>query len=184
MLTAKNLERIIELEDKLRTEYQAQLDAKSTEIDLSVKKQGEQKVIIAKQLEQIAAQSIQATENKRIEQLNRELNSRSERLEEEVATQKKRLKDLQKDLAEERTQIKALKQFDAPTMKKNLDTGKKKLAEKTKANDLLQRSNNKLKAENAEMQRKVAELEAKVAELESSDEVEEELEEEVEVAAA
>ena len=33
MLTAKNLERLIELENKLRSEYQVQLDAKSAEID-------------------------------------------------------------------------------------------------------------------------------------------------------
>ena len=29
MLTAKNLERVMELEEKLRSEYQSQLDAKS-----------------------------------------------------------------------------------------------------------------------------------------------------------
>ena len=40
MLTTKNLEKLIELEDKLRTEYQSQLDAKSTEIEaLTIEKE-------------------------------------------------------------------------------------------------------------------------------------------------
>jgi chromosome segregation ATPase len=172
MLTAKSLERIIELEDNLRSEYQAQLDTKTAEIDSCVKKQEEQQIVIEKQLTQLAAQSKQATENKRVEQLNRELNHRSEKLEDEVASQKKRLKALQKDLAEERAQIKTLKQFDAATLKKNLDAGKKKLVEKTKANDLLHKSANKFKAENAELQRKVVELEAKLAELEDTESTE------------
>ena len=58
MLTAKNLERLIELENKLRAEYQVQLDAKSAEIDAKsaeiesgLQKQEEQKAVIAKQLE-------------------------------------------------------------------------------------------------------------------------------------
>lgn len=169
MLTAKSLERIIELEDNLRSEYQVQLDAKSAEIESCKKKQEEQQVVIEKQLAQLAAQSTQATENKRVEQLNRELSHRSEKLEGEVASQKKRLKGLQKDLAEERAQIKALKQFDAATLKKNLDAGKKKLVEKSKANDLLQKSVNKFKGENADLQRKVAELEARLAQLEESE---------------
>ena len=33
MLTAKNLERIMELENSLRAEYQIQLDAKDAEMD-------------------------------------------------------------------------------------------------------------------------------------------------------
>ena len=50
-------------------------------------------------------------------------------------------------------------------MRKNLDDNKKKLAEKTTANEVLQKSLGKAKAENAELLKKVAELEAKVAEL-------------------
>ena len=173
MLTTKNLERVIELEDKLRTEYQVQLDAKSAKIDQGTQKQEEQQAIIAKQLEQIATLSTAATANKRTEQLNRELTQRSQNLQEEVATQKKRLKSLQKDLAEERAEVKALKQFDPAKMKKNLDANKKKLAEKTTAGDLLQKSLNKSRAENAELQRKVKELEARLPELENTEEVEE-----------
>ena len=172
MLTAKNLERIIELEDSLRTEYQSQLDAKSVEIDGFTKKLEEQRAVIERQLQEITSLSASTTENKRVEQLNRVLNHRTERLEEEVATQKKRIKALQKDLAEERAEVKTLKRFDAAALKKNLDANKKKLAEKTTATDLLQKSLNKSKAEAAELQRKVKELEESQAQSQSSEEEE------------
>lgn len=160
MLTAKNLERVMELEEKLRSEYQAQLDAKTAEIEQANKDKEELQATVDRQLEQIKTLSAEATANKRTEQLNRELNQRSSNLQEDVAAQKKRLKSLQKDLAEERAEISRLKQFDPARMKKNLDASKKKLAEKTTANDVLQKSLNKAKAENAELQRKVKELEA------------------------
>ena len=181
MLTAKNLERVMELEDKLRTEYQVQLDAKQVQLDAksaeiaqAAEKQLEQKAVIEKQLEKISTLSTEATKNQRVQQLNRELHQRSDNLQEEVATQKKRIKSLQKDLAEERAEIKALKQFDPVKMKKNLDANKKKLAEKTVASDLLQKSLSKSKNENAELQSKIKELEAKLAELEPTEESEEE----------
>lgn len=173
MLTTKSLERVIELENKLREEYQVQLDAKSSEIDLGNAKSEEQQTVIAKQLEQIKTLSTQATANKHTEQLNRELNQRSENLGADLAKQKQRIKALQKDLAEERAQLKTLKQFDPAKMKKSLDAGKKKLAEKTTANDLLQKSLNKSRAENTELQSKIKELEAKLAELEIVEEIEE-----------
>ena len=160
MLSTSNLEKLIELEASLRAEYQLQLDAKSAEIDAGIKKQEEQQTVIAKQLEQITSLSTEATANKRVEQQIRELESRSANLQEEVVTQKKRLKSLQNDLAEGRAEIKALKQFDSARMKKNLDANKKKLAEKTAANDLLQKSVNRHKSENVELKRKVKELEA------------------------
>ncbi len=171
MLTAKNLERMIELETKLRAEYQEQLDAKSALIESSGKQREEKQAVIDKQLEQIRELSTQATENKRVDQLNRELNNRSDNLTEKVSTQKKQLKALQKDLAEERAELKSLKQFDPAKMKKNLDASKKKLAERTTANDLLQKSLNKTKNEKAELQHKVDELEAKLAELEPIEEL-------------
>jgi len=179
MLTAKNLERVMELETKLRSEYQVQLDAKSAEIDAKsaeierfVQEKEEQKAVIKIQLEQITTLSKESSANKRIEQLNRELHQRCENLQEEIATQKKRLKGLQKDLAQEREEIKTLKQFDPAKMKKNLDAGKKKLAERTAANDLLQKSLNKSKTEQAELQNQVKELEAKLAQLETPEEAE------------
>ncbi len=172
MLTAKNLERMIALEDKLRAEYQVQLDAKSAEIESLIKEKEEQKAVIAKQLEQIKALSVEATGNKKIVQQNRELHQRCENLQEDIATQKKRTKALQKDLSEERVEVKALKQFDPARMKKNLDASKKKLAEKTTAADLLQKSLSKSRAEKAELERKVKELEGKLAGLEPAEEVE------------
>ncbi|RLA18898.1 MAG: hypothetical protein DRQ56_06580 [Gammaproteobacteria bacterium] len=170
MLNTKSLERVIALEDKLRTEYQAQLDAKSAEIDQGISKQEEQRAVIDKQLEKISTLSTEATANKRIEQLNRELQSRCENLQEEITTAKARLKALQKDLAEERAEVKALKQFDPAKMKKNLDASKKKLTEKTTVSDLLQKSLKKSRAENAELQSKVKEFEARLAELENTEE--------------
>jgi uncharacterized coiled-coil protein SlyX len=177
MLTASKLEKIIELEDSLRSQYQDQLDAKSAEIELGIKKQQEQQVIIEKQLAQLTAISAEATTNKRTEQLNRELNHRCEKLEDEVASQKKRIKGLQKDLAEDRAEIKALKQYDAVAMKKNLDASKKKLAEKTTANEMLQKSSSKAKAENVKLQQKVTELEARLAVLEPEEDQEDDKEE-------
>ena len=185
MLTTKSLERVIELEDKLRTEYQVQLDAKTAEIEQGTQKCEQQKGVIEKQLETISTLSTQATANQHLEQRNRELHSRSENLQDDVTKQKQRIKDLQKDLAAERAEIKALKQFDPAKMKKNLDANKKKLAEKTAASDLLQKSLNKSKAENAELQRKLKELEAKLEELDVTDEADEAEEvEEIEEAAA
>ena len=176
MLTAKNLEKIIELEEQLRAEYQVQLDAKSAEIENSIREKEEQQATIAKQLEQILTLSTEATANKRLEQQNREMHSRCASLQEEAATQKKRLKALQNDLSQERTEIKALKQFDPAKMKKNLDASKKKLAEKTSANETLQKNLSKSKSENLELQQKVKELESKLAELEPEEGEEKEAE--------
>lgn len=177
MLTAKNLERMIALEDRLKEEYQTQIDAKTAELETCNKQKEEQTATIAKQLEQIKTLSAEATSSKKLEQQNRELHQRCENLKEEMATQKIRMKTLQKDLAEARDEIKSLKQFDPAKMKKNLDASKKKLAEKTTATDLLQKSLNKSRSENIELESKVTELEAKVAELDETETEEEVLEE-------
>ena len=108
-----------------------------------------------------------------MEQLNRELSNRSEKQQDEISDLKKRVKALQKDLAEVRTENKTLTQYDPVRMKKNLAANKKKLAEKTRTSDLLQKSLNKNKTENAELQRKVKEVEARLAELEPEQENEE-----------
>ena len=168
MLTANKLEKIIELEDSLRAEYQAKLDAKTTEVERCQQELAEQRTqlqtTIDTQLETIADLSKKATANQKLEQQNRELFNRSENMKGEVAGQKQRIKGLQNDLAREREEIKALKQFDPAKMKKNLDASKKKLAEKTSANEVLQKSLNKTKAENADLQRKIQELESKLDE--------------------
>ncbi|MFT5711102.1 MAG: chromosome segregation ATPase [Halioglobus sp.] len=177
MLTAKNLERMIALEDRLKEEYQTQIDAKTAELEICSKQKEEQTATIAKQLEQIKTLSAESSSSKKLEQQNRELHQRCENLKEEMATLKTRLKSLQKDLAEEREEIKTLKQFDPAKMKKNLDATKKKLAEKTTATDLLQKSLNKSRSENIELESTVKELEAKVEELDKTETEEEVLEE-------
>jgi chromosome segregation ATPase len=178
MLTARKLEKIIELEDSLRSEYQAKLDAQSAEIERAQQELAAQRqqlqATIDKQLETITDLSDKATAGQRVEQLNRELTNRSEKLQEEVTNLKKRVKALQKDLAAEREQVNILTQYDPARMKKNLDANKKKLAEKTTANDLLQKTLNKTKAENAELQRKVQELESKLPEPDANESTEEE----------
>jgi len=170
MLTAKNLERVMELEEKLRSEYQVQLDAKTAELESCTREREQQQAVIAKQLEQIQSLSTAATSTKKIEQRNRELHARCENLQEDIATVKKRVKSLQKDLVEARAEASALKQYDPARMKKNLDANKKKLAEKTAANDLLQKSLKNTKAENAELQASLKALESKLAELTDDDE--------------
>ncbi len=178
MLTANKLEKIIELEDNLRGEYQAKLDAKSADIERLQKELADQKeqlqATIDRQLATITDLSDKATANQNIEQLNRELGNRSEKLQDEVSSLKKRVKALQKDLASEREQVSKLTQYDPARMKKNLDTNKKKLAEKTAANELLQKSLSKTKTENAELQHKIQELEGKLAELDADGNTEEE----------
>ena len=91
-------------------------------------------------MEQIQILSTNASASKKLEQQNRELHQRSDNLKEEIATHKARTKPLQKDLAEERAEIVKLKQFDTAKMRKNLDANKRKLAEKTAANELLQKN--------------------------------------------
>lgn len=180
MLSLNKLEKIIELEEQLRNEYQGQLDKKTAEIENHVKQQAElqatvdtRQATIEQQLATITDLSSKATANQRMEQLNRELTNRTEKLQEELTDLKKRVKTLQKDLAEERAQNKTLTQFDPARMKKNLDANKKKLAEKTRATEVLQKSLNTSKSENSELQSKLKELEAKLAELEPSQETEE-----------
>jgi len=57
-----------------------------------------------------------------------------------------------------------LKKYDAVKMKKNLDDNKRRLAEKTSAAEVPQKSLGKTKAENAGLLKKVAELEPVVEE--------------------
>ena len=174
MLTATKLEKIMELEDSLRSEYQEKLDAKTAELAQSTQQREQLQATIDKQLETITELSGKGAASAHLEQQHRELKNRSEKLQEEVATLKKRVKGLQRDLGAEREQVNMLTQYDPARMKKNLDANKKKLAEKTRANDSLQKSLNKTKAENSELQRKVKELESKLEELDVEEETVEE----------
>jgi chromosome segregation ATPase len=185
MLTVNKLEKIIELEENLRAEYQQKIDTQAAEIETHVAEIERCKQELAEQREKLQATidtqlttitdlTSKALANQKFEQQNRELNNRSDNLQNEVSSLKARVKGLQKDLATEREELKTLKQFDPAKMKKNLDANKKKLAEKTSATDLLQKSLNKTKAEKAELEAKVVEVEGKLSELQADLDPEEE----------
>ena len=168
-LSLNKLEKIIELETQLRGEYQQQLDEKdNTMAELSRDKAAlegkvaELEKTIATQLATITELSGKSSDTQALEQRNRELHNRSENMKEEVAVAKSRLKALQKDLAAERAELAELKKYDPQRLRKNLDSNKKKLAEKTTAADKLQKSLSQTKAEKAELELKVKELEAKL----------------------
>jgi len=60
MLIADKLEKIIELEDNLKAQYQVQLDAKSAEIAGLIKEREELQTVIARQLDTITDLSSKA----------------------------------------------------------------------------------------------------------------------------
>jgi chromosome segregation ATPase len=176
MLTANRLEKIMELENNLREQYQEQLNDKQAEIDRLLARekdlQAEKDTLqgtIDTQLANLKELSGKATANDRVEQHNRELSNRSEKQQAEISELKKRVRALQKDLAEVREENKTLTQYDPLRMRKNLDANKKKLAEKTRANDTLQKALKQSKRDQAELQQRVAELEARLAELEPAE---------------
>jgi chromosome segregation ATPase len=183
MLTAKNLEKIMELESTLKAQYQLQLDGQSNQIKslvserekyeaVALEEKQARETLIATQLEKITSLTSETTKKNRVEQLNRELHNRSENLQGEVTKQTLRVKALQKDLAQEREELKTLKKFDPAKMKKNLDASKKKLSENVKTNELLQKSVNKSKVEKSELQQKIKELKTQLAELDVTEDTE------------
>ena len=170
MSVVQNLEALIKIEDELKAKYETKLAALAAEIDAGIKKHEALQNIIGEQQKKINELTDGSSETKRLEQLNRELNNRADNLQEEVDAQKKRVKTMRKELTQEREEVKKLKHLDAEKLKKNLVANKKKLAEKTTANDLLQKSLNKTKSENAEFAREIEELKARLAELEPAQE--------------
>ncbi len=168
-LSLNKLEKIIELETQLRGEYQQQLDDKDSAMaELNrdkvalENKVAELEKTITTQLATITELSGKSSDTQALEQRNRELHNRSENMKEEVAAAKSRLKTLQKDLAAERAELAELKKYDPQRLRKNLDSSKKKLAEKTTAADKLQKSLSQTKTEKAELELKVKELEAQL----------------------
>ena len=146
-LSLNKLEKLVAMETQLRGEYQQQLDDK----DLSITQLSDGKTAlearitelektVATQLATITELSGKSKDAQALEQRNRELHNRSDRMKEEVATIKGRVKELQKDLAAERAELVELKKYDPQRLRKNLDASKKKLAEKTKTGDTLQLS--------------------------------------------
>jgi len=180
-LTLNKLEKLIEVESKLRSEYQLQLVAKDATISqlnndkAALKtKLTELEATIATQLATITEMSAKSGNTQALEQRNRELHNRSENMKEEVATVKSRIKALQKDLAAERSELAELKKYDPQRLRKNLDASKKKLAEKKTAADKLQKLLNQARTENTELEQKIKALEAELETLkpEESDEAE------------
>ena len=185
-LTLNKLEKLIEVENKLRGEYQQQLDAKDATIaqlnsDKATleSKLSELENTIATQLATITDLSGKSGNNQALEQRNRELHNRSENMKEEVATAKSRIKALQKDLAADRTELAELKKYDPQRLRKNLDASKKKLAEKTTAADKLQKLLNQARTENTQLEQKIKELEAQLEALKPEDSAQEESAEQV-----
>ncbi len=169
MLAAKNLERLLEIEAELKEQYEDKLKAKDEEIAKAEAQQSElqatidkQKASLVKQQQEMMDLKSADNDTKRLEQVNRELMSRTAKLQEELEAQKKKNKVIQRDSQADRTELKELKQFDVKKMKKNLDANKKKIAELNSSNDLLQKNYNKFKSENSELKAKVKELEAKL----------------------
>ncbi|MBL6695872.1 MAG: hypothetical protein ISP97_04250 [Luminiphilus sp.] len=168
-LTLNKLEKLIEMETQIRAEYQPQLEEKEAAISQLTSdktalegKVAELEKIIATQLATITELSSKSKDTQSLEQRNRELHNRSENMREEVASVKSRIKALQKDLVSERAELAELKKYDPPRLRKNLDASKKKLADKTKAADKLQKSLNQVRSENTELEQKVKDLEAQL----------------------
>lgn len=175
-LTLNKLEKLIEVENKLRSEYQQQLDAKDATISqlnndkaALETKLTELEATIATQLATITEMSAKSGNTQALEQRNRELHNRSENMKEEVATVKSRIKALQKDLAAERSELAELKKYDPQRLRKNLDASKKKLAEKTTAADKLQKLLNQARAENTELEQKIKALETELETLKTEE---------------
>lgn len=173
-LTLNKLEKLLEMETQIRAEYQPQLEEKEAAISQLTSdktalegKVAELEKTIATQLATITDLSGKSKDTQSLEQRNRELHNRSENMKEEVASVKTRIKALQKDLASERAELAELKKYDPPRLRKNLDASKKKLADKTKAADKLQKSLNQVRSENTELEQKVKDLEAKLEALET-----------------
>lgn len=170
-LTLNNLEKLMEMETQLRSEYQPKLDEKDAAISKLADKEtaletriSELEKTIATQLTTITELSGKSKDAQALEQRNRELHNRSENMKEEIAAAKGRVKALQKDLAAERSELAELKKYDPQRLRKNLDATKKKLAEKTAAADKLQKSLSQARAENTQLEQKVKDLEAQLAE--------------------
>ncbi len=169
MSVAKNLEALINMENKLKAQYEAELKIQENQIVTLTKSQttlqaaqASLEATIEKQKTLIAELTVGSNETKRLEQTHRELNNRAEKLQGEVDMQKNRAKAVSKDLAEARQQIKTLEQYDAEKLKKNLVAAKQTLTEQRTANELLNKTANKTKAENAELQGKLKELQAEL----------------------
>lgn len=185
MASAEQLEALIKLETDLKTQYEKKLTAERYKLEALEESQKKLQATIAQQAAEIAELKTGGGDLKRMEQENRELSNRCDKIKAENDAQRAKAKGAQKELIELRKEIKDLKQLDAKKLKKNLVDTKKKLDEQRKANDLLSKSNTSLKQENHEQLMKIAELEKQLEGLNASnDEGEEAPQPELKVAEA
>ncbi len=158
MSAVQKLEALINIKEELKAQYEDKLQKLEVSIKTYEEKQKTLQATIDQQLEKISELISAGNATKQLEQANRELSNRAEKSQGELNNQKAKAKSVQKELAEAKAEIKQLKQLDAEKLKKNLVATKKKLAEKTSANDLLNKSLNKTKSENIDLQRTITEL--------------------------
>ena len=158
MSAVEKLEALINIKEELKAQYEGKLEAIEAKFAEQEAKNKSLQSTIDQQLEKITGLSSAASASKSLEQTNRELSNRAEKFQGELNNQKAKAKVAQKELTEAKAEVKQLKQLDAEKLKKNLVATKKKLAEKTTANDLLNKSLNKTKSENVELQSTVDEL--------------------------
>lgn len=165
MAAAEQLEALIKLETDLKTQYEKKLTAERYKIEALEDSQKKLQATLALQAAEIGELKSGGTDLKRLEQENRELNNRCDKIKAEYESHRSKAKGAQKELIELRKEIKDLKQLDAKKLKKNLVETKKKLEEQRKANELLTKSNNAHKQENHEHTLKIAQLEQELVEL-------------------
>lgn len=159
MSAVEKLEALINIKEDLKSQYEGKLLALGAKIKEHEEKHKTLQATIDLQLEKITELSSTIGNIKQLEQTNRELSNRAEKFQGELNNQKAKAKLVLKELTEVKSEAKQLKQLDAEKLKKNLVATKKKLTEKTTANELLSKSLNKTKAENVEFQSKISELE-------------------------
>ena len=123
-------------------------------------KMAELEKTISIRLVTIKDMSGKSNDTQALEQRSWELHNRSENMKEEVAVAKSRLKALQKDLSAERAELAVLRKYGPQRLRKNLDTSKKKLAEKTAAAEKLKTFLTQARSENSQLEAKIKELES------------------------
>lgn len=184
MASAEQLEALIKLETDLKTQYEKKLTAERYKLEALEEAQKKLQATLAQQAAELAEFKSGGSDLKRLEQENREISNRCEKLKAENDAQRSKAKGAQKELIDLKKELKDLKQLDAKKLKKNLIDTKKKLDEQRKANELLTSSNRSLKQENHEQTVKIAELEKELESLKASNDEDIEEQPELKVAEA
>lgn len=169
MSAVRNLEALISIENDLKSQYEDKLNKLEQQVATAEEEKAELSAKINEQLQTIKSLSAATDETKRLEQLNREITNRIDKLQNELDSQKNKLKSTQKESSELKSENKALKQFDADKMKKNLAATKKKLTDERNATALINKSLSKQKTENSELKREIEELKAELEKLKPAD---------------